>query len=130
MFAIRQKGTDVWAGAKNITYFVTSDSSLAREHWLRMFGNADLAVKAALENAAYFGVPQKRRRVFETTDAVRRALATITWSYKYEAIEVELITGQHPGKDGRVQKTFSRYELVNLVTGQVHELDAVLAKEI
>jgi hypothetical protein len=113
MFAIKLKDTNVWAGKKNITYFIRDD--------------ADLNIRGAQNvQVEPFGVPAKRRRIYDSTEQIRRSLATIskeTVIYPLNSPIGFLVHGTNPAK-------FSLYEVHDLTNGTVHSLEDVFNKTI
>jgi hypothetical protein len=105
MFGIRLKGRDVWAGSKNITYFINEDGYFSRPI-------------ANQQDPAVFGVPFRRRKIWPDIDAVKRSLRGI------KGKEVLVHTGLISAwvNDPAQQGTYSRYELVDFTTGKTSAL--------
>ena len=73
-----------------------------------------------------FGVPAKRRRVYNSTEEIRRVLATVskeTVLHPPNAFISFLASGANPG-------SFSLYEVHDLANGTVHSLEDVFGKAI
>jgi hypothetical protein len=113
MFAIKLKGADIWAGKKNVTYFIRDD--------------ADFNIRGAqVSQVEPFGVPAKRRRIYNSAEEIRRALATVskeTVLLPPNACISFLASGTSPG-------SFSLYEVHDLANGTVHSLEDVFGKAI
>lgn len=112
MFAIKLTGHDVWAGKRDITWFVCDDQGFVLH---RRYPDGVLP----------FGVPATRRRIFGSSDEIRRSLRraakeTVVNNYGIFGLVGSGIT---PGK-------FSNYEVHDLVTGVVHPLDDVMSKKV
>jgi len=63
-FAIKLKDFDVWLGKKNLSYFITDDAYFTIR-----------PEKESMEGVLRMGVSEKRRRVFSSTDEIRRSLS-------------------------------------------------------
>jgi hypothetical protein len=123
MFAIKVVGEDIWAGKKDITWFVADDSAIN-------FRTKNLG-RPALYLNTQFGVPMKRRRIFSSTDEIRHSLQNVTKESVVVSVNtqsalgtIELIAG------GTNLGIFSAYEVVEITTGSVYSLDDVLSKKI
>ncbi len=123
MFAIKVIGQDIWAGKKDITWFVADDSAIN-------FRTKNLG-RPALYLNTQFGVPMKRRRIFSSTDEIRRSLQKV-------AKESVLVSRNTQSAIGTIQLiasgpnlgSFSNYEVVEITTGSAYLLDDVLSKKI
>jgi hypothetical protein len=62
-FAIKLKDFDVWLGKKNLSYFITDDAYFTFR-----------PEKESMECVLRMGVSEKQRRVFSSTDEMRRSL--------------------------------------------------------
>jgi hypothetical protein len=111
MFGIKMRETDVWAGKKGLTYFVSDD--------------ADFVCRGTLPHSRLcFGVDKKYRRIFGSTEEIRRALSRVSRETVWVGGFVKVLgSGQNLG-------SFSHYEVVDLVTGLTHPLDDVIRKTI
>jgi hypothetical protein len=112
MLSIKWVGMDIWAGKRDITYFIRDDA------WINMG-------RCRVTDITCFGVPIKFRKIYGSTDEIRRSLRQAsreTVTVKFGIIEM-IANGKDLG-------TFSNYEVVDLVTGAVHTLDDVLSKKI
>ena len=112
MYAIKMKEEDIWLGMKDTTYFVRDDASIK--------------LGARIDNIKVFGVPRARRRIFETTDQIRRSLAqaskeTVTIDHGFFSL-----MANNKKKTG----SFSLYEVHDLTNGTVHSLEDVFEKKI
>jgi len=113
--AIKTKDFDVWAGKRYITYFVQDDSR---------FSLTGKTVKDILA----FGVPPDKRRVFESTEQIRRSLKSVSKesilanvTFANGRINYDMVTyGTSLGE-------FSNYEVVDLVGGAVYGLSDVIS---
>ena len=110
-FAIKLKDFDVWLGKKNLSYFITDDAYFA----LR-------PEKKSMQLVLQMGVPEKRRRVFSSTDEIRRSLRCCNKETVVKTIPpFEVLTkGDSLGK-------FSNYVVVDLVNDNEYSLDDVLS---
>jgi hypothetical protein len=123
MFAIKVVGQDIWAGKKDITWFVASDSAIN-------FRTKNLG-KPALYFNTQFGVPMKRRRIFSSTDEIRRSLQRVTKESVVVSGNTQSVFGTiELIADGPNLGIFSNYEVVEITTGSVYSLDDVLSKKI
>ncbi len=96
-FAIKIVGQDIWAGKKDITWFISDNSTINQ-----------------------FGVSIKQRRIFSSTDEIRRSLREV-------AKESIIISGNTQSINFR---SFSNFEVVEVITGSIHPLHDVLIKKI
>ena len=113
LFAIKLSDCDVWAGKRNISYFVMDNS------YFVLSGEN-------IESVSVFGVTSKRKRVFSSTDEIRRSLSrckkeTVIKSVVLSpGLKCEVLTqGDCLGK-------FSNYVVVNLTNDNEYSLDDVL----
>lgn len=113
MFSIKLVDCDVWVGKKNISYFVRDDSYF-------------ILTKNDVKIVFYFGVTPERKRVFLSTDEIRRSLSRCNKETVIESvvllngINIEVLTnGNSLGK-------FSNYVVVDLVNDTEYSLDDVL----
>ena len=110
LFAIKLKDFDVWLGKQNLSYFITDDAYFTFR-----------PEKESMQSVLRMGVPEKRRRVFSSTDGIRRSLRCCnkeTVAKTIPPFEV-LTTGDSLGK-------FSNYVVVDLVNDNEYSLDDVL----
>jgi len=113
MFSIKLSDCDVWAGKRDISYFVMDDSYFTLK-------------KKDINIVLNFGVTSKRKRVFSSTDQIRRSLRSckketvsnsVVLSPKFKC---EVLTqGNSLGK-------FSNYVVVDLTNDNEYSLDDVL----
>ena len=107
-FAIKIVGQDIWAGKKDITWFISDNSTINQ-----------------------FGVSIKQRRIFSSTDEIRRSLQKV-------AKESVVVSGNTQSVFGTIELiadgpnlgSFSAYEVVEITTGSVYSLNDVLSKKI
>jgi len=113
-FAIKLKDFDVWLGKKNLSYFIRDD------------GYFNLT-KSKVDSILYFGVAEKRKRIFSSTDQVRRSLrscnketivTTIPPSASMLSLTV-LVKGDSLGK-------FSNYFVLDLTNNKTYSLNDVI----
>jgi hypothetical protein len=117
MFAIKMTGCEktglsIWAGKRDITYFVSDDN--------------DFVLRGTSPTSKHpFGVAQNSRRIFGSTDEIRRSLAQVSKEtiWVNNGFVKTLGSGKNLGK-------FSNYEVHNLVSGVIHPLDDVMNKVI
>ena len=116
-FSIKLKDFDVWLGKTSLSYFITDDAYFT-------FRPGKESMQGVLE----MGVPEKRRRVFSSTDEIRRSLrccnketvAKTIPSSSTNMLTLEVLTkGDSLGK-------FSNYVVVDLVNDNEYSLDDVL----
>lgn len=120
MYSIRVVGTDLWLGKKNLTYFFFDDS------YLNLLSKSinDVEFK-------HWAVAYKGRRIFSTTDEIRRSMGsimkeTVIGTFTLDnGIKYETLI-----KNGPNRATYSNYEVVDLVNNRVYPLDDVLLKRI
>ncbi len=115
-FAIKLKDFDVWLGKKNLSYFITDDAyfTLCPE-------------KESMQCVLRMGVSEKQRRVFSSTDEIRRSLRCCNKETVVKTLPpsqvmlnfVVLAQGDCLGK-------FSNYVVVNLTNDNEYSLDDVL----
>ena len=118
-FAIKLKDFDVWLGKKNVSYFITDDAYFM----LR-------PEKETMQGVLRMGVPEKRRRVFSSTDEIRRSLRCcnketvakiISPPFSTVMLNLEVLTkGDSLGK-------FSKFVVVDLTNDNKYSLDDVLS---
>ena len=112
-FAIKLKDFDVWLGKKNLSYFIADDTLLAHN-------------KRKVESVLYAGVVEKRKRVFSSTDEIRRSLnrcnkeTVVTPFVLPNGLNCEILTqGNSLGK-------FSNFVVVDLTNDKTYPLDDVI----
>ena len=130
MFSLRIKGTSVWAPKSSITYFVESDAHF-KEQSTDGLGSFSGYTCSPGWIAERFGKREGLRKIWETTDGIRRSLASC--KREYTRVKVGTIGNSDiytMGNKGTTIGTFSYYEVVNLITGQVHSLDDVFNKVV
>jgi len=118
-FAIKLKDFDVWLGKKNLSYFITDDARFTLE-----------PEKETMECVLRFGVSEKRRRVFSSTDEIRRSLRCCNKETVVKPIVLPpnsimlnrqvLIQGNSFGK-------FSKFVVVELTNDKTYPLDDVIS---
>ena len=117
-FAIKLKDFDVWLGKKNLSYFITDDAYFT----LR-------PEKESMQCVLRMGVSEKQRRVFSSTDEIRRSLRcckketvvkTIPFFSPVQLNFEVLSKGNSLGK-------FSNYVVVDLTNDNEYSLDDVLS---
>jgi hypothetical protein len=113
-FSIKLKDFDVWLGKKNLSYFITDDAYFT-------------LAKKGIETVLYAGVVEKRRRVFSTTDEIRRSLnrcnkeTVIKPIVLLNSLNCEVLTkGNSFGK-------FSNFVVVDLTNDKTYPLDDVIS---
>lgn len=112
-FAIKLADHDVWAGKKNISYFVIDDSYF-------------ILTKQNIQSVLAFGVSSKRKRVFSSTDQIRRSLS----SFKKETVSKSAVLFGHNWEvlvKGDSLGKFSNYVVVDLSNNNEYPLDDVLS---
>lgn len=113
-FAIKLKDFDVWLGKKNLSYFITDDAYFT----LR-------PEKKSMECVLMMGVSEKQRRVFSSTDQIRRSLRccnkeTVAKTFPFSSVMLNiLVEGNSLGK-------FSNFIVVDLINNNEYSLDDVL----
>jgi len=117
-FAIKLKDFDLWLGKKNLSYFITDDACFTLK-----------PEKETMECVLRMGVSEKRRRVFSSTDEIRRSLnrcnketvvKPIVLSPNSIMLNCEILTqGNSLGK-------FSNYVVVDLTNDNEYSLDDVI----
>jgi hypothetical protein len=109
-FAIKFKDFNVWLGKKHLSYFITDDEYFTF-----------CPEKKSMQLVLNMGVPEKRRRVFSSTDEIRRSLRCCNKETVVKTIPpFEVLTkGDSLGK-------FSNYVVVDLVNDNEYSLDDVL----
>ena len=130
MFSLRIKGTTKWAPKSHITYFVESDAYFKKQSTdgKGSFGGYTCSPEWIAES---FGKKEGFRKVWETTDSIRRSLATCKREYTRVKVGTIGKTDVYTmGNKGTTIGTFSYYEVVNLITGQVHSLEDVFNKVV
>ena len=113
-FAIKLKDFNIWLGKKNLSYFITDDAYFALRPG-----------KKSMQCVLSMGFPEKRRRVFSSTDEIRRSLRCCNKETVVKTIPpFEVLT------KGRSLGKFSNYVVVDLVNGNEYSLDNVLSSII
>jgi hypothetical protein len=114
VFSIKLTECDVWVGKRNISYFITDDSAFT-------------FMSKTQKDISIFGVPQKRRRLFSSTDEIRRSLRSINKESISQivnlpyGIQYEILTrGNSLGK-------FSNFVVVDLTNDKTYPLDDVIS---
>ena len=115
-FSIKLKDFDVWLGKKHLSYFITDDAYFT----LR-------PEKESMQFVLRMGVSEKQRRVFSSTDEIRRSLR----SYKKETVVKTLpissvILNHEVLVKGDSLGTFSNFVAVDLANDNEYSLDDVL----
>ncbi len=116
-FAIKLKDFDVWLGKKNISYFITDDAYFTLK-----------PEKETMKCVLRFGVSEKQRRVFSSTDEIRRSLKccnkeTVVKTLPPSSVmlNLEVLTkGNSLGK-------FSNFVVVDLTNDKTYSLDDVIS---
>ncbi len=115
-FSIKLTKYDVWLGKRNLSYFITDDSYLT------------LAPENTIKLVLKMGVSEKQRRLFSSTDEIRRSLRccnketivkTIPHSSSMFNLEI-LARGNSLGK-------FSNFVVVDLTNDITYSLDDVIS---
>ena len=118
-FAIKLKDFDVWLGKKNLSYFITDDALFALRN-------------EKVESVLYAGVVEKRKRVFSSTDEIRRSLNCC----KKETVAKPIV--YPPGVSNQVMLNavvltkgnslgkFSNFVVVDLTNDKTYPLDDVI----
>ena len=112
-FAIKLKDFDVWLGKKNLSYFITDDAYFTLK---------------PMECVLMFGVSEKRRRVFSSTDEIRRSLRCCNKETVVKILPASpvllnfevLVQGNSLGK-------FSKFVVVDLTNDKTYPLDDVIS---
>jgi hypothetical protein len=116
LFSIKLKDFDVWLGKKNLSYFITDDEYFTLK-----------PEKESMEFVLRMGVSEKQRRVFSSTDEIRRSLRCCnketvvkTLHHSPVMLNLEVLTqGNSFGK-------FSNFVVVDLTNDITHPLDDVI----
>ena len=114
-FSIKLKDFDVWAGKKHISYFVRDNSYF-------------ILTKQNIQSVLVFGVTSKRKRVFSSTDEIRRSLRccnkeTVVKTLPLSPVMLNcevLAQGNSFGK-------FSNFVAVDLTNDKIYPLDDVIS---
>ena len=116
-FSIKLKDFDVWLGKKNLSYFITDDAYFT----LR-------PEKESMQCVLRMGVSEKQRRVFSSTDEIRRSLRccnkeTVVKTLPLSPVMLNcevLAQGNSFGK-------FSNFVAVDLTNDKIYPLDDVIS---
>mgnify|MGYP006271811807 CR=1 FL=1 len=121
-FSIKLKDFDVWLGKKNLSYFITDDAYFTHR-----------PEKESMECVLRMGVDEKRKRVFSSTNEIRRSLNRC----KKETVVKPIVFP--PGVSNQVMLNceiltqgnslgkFSNYVVVSLTDDKTYSLDDVLS---
>ena len=116
-FSIKLKDFDLWLGKKNLSYFITDDAYFT----LR-------PEKESMECVLRMGVDEKQRRVFSSTDEMRRSL-----NRRNKETVVKTLPPLSPVMLNREVLTqgnsfgkFSNFVVVDLTNDKTHPLDDVI----
>jgi hypothetical protein len=117
-FAIKLKDFDVWLGKKNLSYFITDDAYFT----LRL-------EKESMQFVLRMGVFEKQRRVFSSTDEIRRSLNRCN---KETVVKTLLLLSPvmlnfEVLSQGNSLGKFSNYVVVDLTNDNEYSLDDVLS---
>jgi hypothetical protein len=116
-FAIKLKDFDLWLGKKNLSYFITDDARFTLK-----------PEKETMECVLGMGVAEKRRRVFSSTDEIRRSLRCCNKETVVKTLPASpvllnfkvLVQGNSLGK-------FSKFVVVDLTNDKTYPLDDVIS---
>jgi hypothetical protein len=113
-FSIRLKEHNTWLGKRNLSYFILDDDYFVyRPKVDKTIGE--------------FGVTEKYRRVFSSTDEIRRSLRTINRQTVSQTVQTQThgFTLELLAR-GKSLGTFSRYVVVDLADNKAYPLDDVI----
>jgi hypothetical protein len=113
-FAIKLKNFDVWLGKKNLSYFIEDDSYFA-------------LTKQGVEVVLFAGVVEKRRRVFSSTDQIRRSLNRVNKETVVKPIVLLNSLNSEILTKGNSLGKFSNFVVVNLTNDETYPLDDVIS---
>jgi len=113
-FAIKLKDFDVWLGKKNLSYFIRDD------------GYFNLT-KSKVNSILYCGVAKKRKRIFSSTDEVRRSLRSCNKETIVTTIPPSAFVPQLTVlAEGKFIGKFSNYVVIDLTNNKTYSLDDVI----
>jgi len=122
IFAIKLKDFDVWLGKKNVSYFITDDAYFTLK-----------PEKETMKCVLRFGVPEKQRRVFSSTDEIRRSLNRYNKETVVKPIVFpngfncqSLLNREVLAKGNSVGK-FSNFVVVDSINNKTYSLDDVIS---
>ena len=114
-YSIKLKNQNIWAAKKNISSFIHDDSY----YKIRNIQPTDKAI-------VIFGTDEKKRRVYSSTDEIRRSLSKCK---KESVVRQLMLPNGIPYESivyGTNVGTFSNYVVVNLVNNDEYSLDDVI----
>jgi hypothetical protein len=120
-FAIKLKDFDVWLGKKNLSYFITDDAYFT----LR-------PEKEIMKSVLRMGVSEKQKKVFSSTDAIRRSLRGCNKETVVKPIVFppgfanQVLLNTHILAKGNSFGKFSNFVVVNLINNKTYSLDDVI----
>lgn len=112
-FSIRLKDYNIWLGKRNLSYFITDD-----DYFIHRPGEE--------QRIREYGVSAKYKRVFLSTDDIRRSLRSVNKQTILQTVQsnngfvFELLAR------GKSLGTFSRYVVVDLTDNKAYSLDDVI----
>lgn len=131
MFAIRMKNTDYWCPKSQYSYFIEDDEGhrlLSERHWNDENG---VDIGHAAWAGKHFGTKQKYRKVWETTESMRRSLRHLKGETCLNPVgSIGSATIEVIEPDNNKIGSFSHYEVVDIVTNTVYTLEDVFNKAI
>jgi hypothetical protein len=114
-FAIKLKDFDLWLGKKNLSYFITDDAYFTLK-----------PEKKTMECVLRIGVSEKRRRVFSSTDEIRRSLRCCNKETVVKPIVLSIMLNCEILTRGNSLGKFSKFVVVDLTNDKTYPLDDVI----
>ena len=117
-FAIKLKDFDVWLGKKNLSYFIADDAYFT----LR-------PEKESMQCVLRMGVSEKQRRVFSSTDEIRRSLRCCNKETVVKTLPLlsPVMLNCEVLSQGNSLGKFSNFVAVDLTNDNEYSLDDVLS---
>jgi hypothetical protein len=112
-FSIKLKEYNVWAGKRDISYFVRDDSFFA-------------ITNQSVSSILIYGADDKRRRVFSSMDEIRRSFRGIKKETVLKTVNLPFNLTAEVVTQGKNLGKFSNYVVVDLTNGKTYRLDDVL----
>jgi len=117
-FAIKLKDFDLWLGKKNLSYFIADDAyfTICPE-------------KESMECVLRMGVYEKQRRVFSSTDEIRRSLNRCNKETVVKPIVLppnSIMLNCEVLTQGNSLGKFSKFVVVDLTNDKTYPLDDVI----
>jgi hypothetical protein len=118
-FAIKLKDFDVWLGKKNLSFFITDDAYFT----LR-------PEKESMQCVLRMGVSEKQRRVFSSTDEIRRSLSRFNKETVAKPIVLppnSVMLNREILTKGNSLGKFSNFVAVDFTNDKIYPLDDVIS---